>query len=71
VKVAKDWLVGAVSAALDEGQETLTLDCLHDHIRSSDILRQMVLDACRRGAETRTHGKQPRTSVADRGLAVN
>src|SRR5258707_15651184 len=62
IGVLKVWPVRAVSAALDEGQETLTLDCLHDHIRPSDILRQMALDVCRRGAEPRTHGKQPRTS---------
>jgi hypothetical protein len=45
IGVLKDWLVRAVSAALDEGQETLTLDCLQDHILPTDILRQMALDA--------------------------
>jgi len=45
IGVLKDWLVRAVSAALDEGQEQLTLDCLHDHILPTDILRQMALDA--------------------------
>src|SRR6266496_276379 len=45
IGVLKDWLVRAVSAALDEGQEQLTLDCLHDHILPTDIVRQMALDA--------------------------
>jgi hypothetical protein len=45
IGVLKDWLTRAVSAALDEGQETLTLDCLHDHMLPTDILRQMALDA--------------------------
>ena len=45
VGVLKDWLMCAVSAALDEGQDTLTLDCLQDHILPTDILRQMALDA--------------------------
>lgn len=35
----------AVSIALDEGEARLTLDCLHDHILPTDILRQMALDA--------------------------
>jgi hypothetical protein len=45
IGVLKDWLVRAVSAALDDGEERLTLDCLHDHILPTDILRQMALDA--------------------------
>jgi hypothetical protein len=45
IGVLKDWLVRAVSAALDEGEARLTLDCLHDHILPTDILRQMALDA--------------------------
>jgi hypothetical protein len=45
IGVLKDWLMRAVSTALDEGQETLTLDCLQDHILPTDILRQMALDA--------------------------
>ncbi len=45
IGVLKDWLMRAVSAALDEGQERLSLDCLHDHILPTDILRQMALDA--------------------------
>jgi hypothetical protein len=45
IGVLKDWLTRTVSAALDEGQETLTLDCLQDHMLPTDILRQMALDA--------------------------
>ncbi|GHO98721.1 hypothetical protein KSF_087690 [Reticulibacter mediterranei] len=45
IGVLKDWLTRAVSAAFDEGRETLTLDCLHDHMLPTDILRQMALDA--------------------------
>ena len=45
IGVLKDWLTRAVSAALDEGQERLSLDCLQDHILPTDILRQMALDA--------------------------
>jgi AAA domain len=45
IGVLKDWLVRAVSAALDDGKASLTLDCLHDHILPTDILRQMALDA--------------------------
>ncbi len=41
----KDWLMRAVSAALDEGEARLSLDCLQDHILPADILRQMALDA--------------------------
>ncbi len=45
IGVLKDWLMRAVSAALDEGQDRLSLDCLQDHILPTDILRQMALDA--------------------------
>ncbi len=45
IGVLKDWLMRAVSAALDDGQERLSLDCLHDHILPTGILRQMALDA--------------------------
>lgn len=45
IGVLKDWLTRAVSAALDEGEARLTLDCLQDHILPTDILRQMALDA--------------------------
>ena len=45
IGVLKDWLMRAVSATLDEGQERLSLDCLQGHILPTDILRQMALDA--------------------------
>jgi hypothetical protein len=45
IGVLKDWLMRAVSTALDEGQDTLTLDCLQDHAPPTDICRQMALDA--------------------------
>jgi hypothetical protein len=45
IGVLKDWLTRAVSAALDEGQDRLSLDCLQDHVLPTDILRQMALDA--------------------------
>jgi AAA domain len=45
IGVLKDWLTRAVSAALDEGQDRLSLNCLHDHILPTGILRQMALDA--------------------------
>src|SRR5260370_6774584 len=35
----------AVSTALDEGQDTLSLDCLKDHAPPMDICRKMALDA--------------------------
>ena len=45
IGVLKDWLMRAVSAALDADQNRLSLDCLQDHILPTDILRQMALDA--------------------------
>lgn len=45
IGVLKDWLMRAVSTALDEGQNTLSLDCLQDHAPPTDICRQMALDA--------------------------
>jgi hypothetical protein len=45
IGVLKDWLLRAVSTALDEGQDTLTLDWLQDHASPVDIYRQMALDA--------------------------
>jgi hypothetical protein len=45
IGVLKDWLMRAVSAALDAGEARLSLDCLQDHILPTDILRQMALDA--------------------------
>jgi len=45
IGILKDWLVRAVSAAIDAGADRLSLDCLHDHILPTAILRQMALDA--------------------------
>jgi AAA domain len=45
IGVLKDWLLRAVSTALDEGQETLTLDWIQDHAPQTDVCRQMALDA--------------------------
>ncbi len=45
VGVLKDWLQRAVSAALDEGHDTLTLDCIQDHAPLVEIYRQMAIDA--------------------------
>src|SRR5205823_3326489 len=44
IGVLKDWLMRAVSTALDEGLDRLSLDCLQDHALPTDILRQMALD---------------------------
>ncbi len=56
IGVLKDWLMRAVSAALDEGQERLSLDCLQGHILPTDILRQMALDAGERNPGDRRGG---------------
>lgn len=45
IGVLKDWLLRAVSTALDEGQDTLTLDWVQDHAPLVDQCRQMALDA--------------------------
>ena len=45
VGVLKDWLQRAVSVALDEGHDTLTLDCIQDHAPLVEIYRQMAIDA--------------------------
>lgn len=45
IEVLKDWLLRAVSTALDEGQDTLTLDWLQDYAPPVDTYRQMALDA--------------------------
>jgi hypothetical protein len=45
IGVLKDWLQRAVSAALDEGHDTLTLDCIQDHAPLVEIYRQMAIDA--------------------------
>jgi hypothetical protein len=45
IGVLKDWLLRAVSTALDEGLGTLTLDWIQDYAPPVDIYRQMALDA--------------------------
>ncbi len=40
----KDWLLRAVSTALDDGLTRLSLDCVQDHALPVDIYRQMALD---------------------------
>src|SRR5216683_4999750 len=45
IGVLKDWLLRAVSTALDEGQDTLTLDWVQDQAPLVDQCRQMALDA--------------------------
>jgi len=45
IGVLKDWLLRAVSTALDDGLTRLSLDCVQDHALPIDIYRQMALDA--------------------------
>lgn len=45
IGLLKDWLLRAVSAALDDGASRLSLDCVQDHALHVDIYRQMALDA--------------------------
>jgi AAA domain len=45
VGVLKDWLLRAVSAALDEGDDTLTLQRVQEHALSISQCEQMALDA--------------------------
>jgi len=45
IGVLKGWLLRAVSTALDEGQDTLTLDWVQDQASLVDQCRQMALDA--------------------------
>ena len=45
IGLLKDWLLRAVSAALDDGTSRLSLDCVQDHALHVDIYRQMALDA--------------------------
>ena len=45
VGVLKDWLLRAVSAALDEGDDTLTLERMQEHALSISQCEQMALDA--------------------------
>ena len=45
IGVLKDWLLRAVSTALDDGESRLSLDCVQDHALPVEIYRQMALDA--------------------------
>jgi hypothetical protein len=45
VGVLKDWLLRAVSASLDEGDDTLTLERVQEHALSISQCEQMALDA--------------------------
>ncbi|MFL5654214.1 MAG: ATP-binding protein, partial [Ktedonobacteraceae bacterium] len=45
VGVLKDWLLRAVSATLDEGDDTLTLERVQEHALSISQCEQMALDA--------------------------
>src|SRR5258708_20815001 len=45
IGLLKDWLLRAVSTALDDGLDRLSLDCVQDHALPVDIYRQMALDA--------------------------
>ncbi len=45
IGVLKDWLLRAVSTALDDGLTRLSLDCVQDHALPVEIYRQMALDA--------------------------
>lgn len=45
VGVLKDWLLRAVSAAIDEGSDTLTLERVQEHALSISQCEQMALDA--------------------------
>lgn len=45
IGILKDWLLRAVSSALDDGANRLSLDCVQDHALPVEIYRQMALDA--------------------------
>src|SRR6266849_5011598 len=45
IGILKDWLTRAVSTALDERKDTLTLDWLQDHALEVEQCQQMMLDA--------------------------
>ncbi len=45
IGVLKDWLLRAVSAALDDGASRLSLDCVQDYALPVEVYRQMALDA--------------------------
>lgn len=62
IGVLKDWLLRAVSTALDEGLPTLSLDWIADHAPPVDIYRQMALDATE-GEEKLNHTASNREHV--------
>ncbi len=62
IGVLKDWLLRAVSTALDEGQDTLTLDWIQDHAPLVDQYRQMALDATE-GEQKLNHTESNREHV--------
>jgi hypothetical protein len=62
IGVLKDWLLRAVSTALDEGLDTLSLDWIADHAPPVDIYRQMALDATE-GEEKLNHTASNREHV--------
>jgi hypothetical protein len=62
IGVLKDWLLRAVSTALDEGQAALTLDWIQDHAPPVDIYRQMALDATQ-GEQKLQHTESNREHV--------
>jgi hypothetical protein len=45
IGILKDWLLRAVSAALDDGASRLSLDCVQDYALPVEVYRQMALDA--------------------------
>jgi hypothetical protein len=45
IGILKDWLLRAVSTALDDDESRLSLDCVQDHALPVEIYRQMALDA--------------------------
>ena len=45
IGILKDWLLRAVSAALDDGASRLSLDCVQDYAPPVEVYRQMALDA--------------------------
>lgn len=62
IGVLKDWLLRAVSTALDEGQTSLTLDWIQDHALPVEIYQQMLLDATQ-GEEKLRHTESNREHV--------
>jgi len=45
IGILKDWLLRAVSAALDDSASRLSLDCVQDYALPVEVYRQMALDA--------------------------